>query len=209
MGSKLPLYNESPNAAVYPTPTIGMVGLVEKLANVTTSFFKSYGDVIYVLGEDYEELGGSEYLKITLGKVFGNCPHIDLQVELNLHKTILALIENKLIESAHDVSEGGIVCALAECCIMNEENPIGAKIDLPVKTREDFSLFSESQSRVIISVNETNQKEFESILNEKRQHYTLLGKTTNEKFIINNKINLDLKELSEIYYNTIPRIMNA
>ena len=208
-GGNVSFYNESPNAAVYPTPTIGMVGLVEKLANVTTSFFKSYGDVIYVLGEDYEELGGSEYLKITLGKVFGNCPHIDLQVELNLHKTILALIENKLIESAHDVSEGGIVCALAECCIMNEENPIGAKIDLPVKTREDFSLFSESQSRVIISVNETNQKEFESILNEKRQHYTLLGKTTNEKFIINNKINLDLKELSEIYYNTIPRIMNA
>lgn len=208
-GGNVSFYNESPNAAVYPTPTIGMVGLVEKLANVTTSFFKSYGDVIYVLGEDYEELGGSEYLKITLGKVFGNCPHIDIQVELNLHKTILALIENKLIESAHDVSEGGIVCALAECCIMNEENPIGAKIDLPVKTREDFSLFSESQSRVIISVNETNQKEFESILNEKRQHYTLLGKTTNEKFIINNKINLDLKELSEIYYNTIPRIMNA
>ncbi|HAB54309.1 MAG TPA: phosphoribosylformylglycinamidine synthase subunit PurL [Ignavibacteriales bacterium] len=208
-GGNVSFYNESPNAAVYPTPTIGMVGLVEKLANVTTSFFKSHNDLIYVLGEDYEELGGSEYLKVIHNKVAGDCPHLDLQVELNLHETILALIKNKLIESAHDVSEGGIICALAECCIMNEENFIGAEVNIPIRTREDFSLFSESQSRIIISVNETNQKEFESILNEKRQHYTLLGKTTNEKFIINNKINLDLKELSEIYYDTIPRIMNA
>jgi len=208
-GGNVSFYNESPNTAVYPTPTIGMVGKVEKLANVTTSFFKSHGDLIYVLGEDFEELGGSEYLKIIHGKVTGDCPHIDLQVELNLQETILAFINNRLIESAHDVSEGGIICALAECCIMNEENLIGAEVDILLKTREDFSLFSESQSRVIVSVKEKNQKEFESILNKKNQHHTLLGKTISKNFNVNGKINLDLKELSEIYYKTIPRIMNA
>jgi len=208
-GGNVSFYNESPNAVVYPTPTIGMVGLVEKLANVTTSFFKSDGDLIYVLGEDFEELGGSEYSKVIHNKVAGDCPRINLHVELNLQETILALIKNKLIESAHDVSEGGIVCALAECCIMNEENLIGAEVNIPFKTREDFSLFSESQSRVIVSVKEKNQKEFQSILNGKKQHYTLLGKTINKRFNVNGVINLDLKELSEIYYKTIPQIMNA
>ncbi len=208
-GGNVSFYNESPNTAVYPTPTIGMVGKVEKLANVTTSFFKSPGDLIYLLGEDFEELGGSEYLKVIYNKVAGDCPRINLQVELNLHETILALIKNKLIESAHDVSEGGIICALAECCIMNEENLIGAEVNIPIKTREDFSLFSESQSRVIVSVKEKNQKEFQSVLNKKNQHYTLLGKTTSGNFNVNGKISLHLNELFEIYYYTIPRIMNG
>src|SRR3990170_4566158 len=126
------------------------------------------------------------------------------QLEWNLQETILAFINNRLIESAHDVSEGGIICALAECCVMNEENLIGAEVDILLKTREDFSLFSESQSRVIVSVKEKNQKEFESILNKKNQHHTLLGKTISKNFNVNGKINLDLKELSEIYYKTIP-----
>jgi phosphoribosylformylglycinamidine synthase len=208
-GGNVSFYNESPNTVVYPTPTIGMVGKVEKMQNVTTSFFKSSGDLIYVLGEDFEELGGSEYLKIIHNKVAGDCPRINLHVELNLHETVLALIKNKLIESAHDISEGGIICALAECCIMNGENLIGAEVKIPIKTREDFSLFSESQSRVIVSVREKNQKEFQSILNKKNQYYKLLGRTTSANFSVNGKISLDLNELSEIYYNTIPRIMNG
>jgi len=179
------------------------------LSFVTTSFFKSYDDIIYVLGEDYEELGGSEYLKIVHGKVTGDCPQINLKVESKLHEATLALIEKKLIESAHDISEGGIICALAECCVMNEENMIGADVLLPVKTREDFSFFSESQSRIIVSVKANNQKEFESILTMRKQPYIFLGKTVENNFKVNDKIKLDLNELSEIYYNTIPRIMNA
>jgi len=208
-GGNVSFYNESPNTVVYPTPTIGMVGLVEKLSHITTSYFKSQGDLIYVLGEDFEELGGSEYLKVVHGKVRGDCPKLNLQVESNLHETILELIHNKLIESAHDVSEGGIICALTECCIMNEENLIGAEVNIPVKTREDFSLFSESQSRIIVSIHVKNQMELESILNKKQQYYKLLGKTIAEKFRVKAKIDLDLNELSNIYYKTIPSIMNA
>jgi phosphoribosylformylglycinamidine synthase len=208
-GGNVSFYNESPNAAVYPTPTIGMVGKVEKLSHITTSFFKSIGDLIYILGEDFEEIGGSEYLKRIHGKVAGDCPKLNLVVEGKLHKTILALIENKLIQSAHDVSEGGVVCALAECCIMNEENLVGAEVKIPVKTREDFSFFSESQSRIIVSVKSENKNEFEAKVEEHDQPFSFVGKTVERKFDVNGKIFSDVDELSDIYYNTIPRIMNA
>lgn len=208
-GGNVSFYNESPNAAVYPTPTIGMVGKIEKLAHITRSFFKSTGDLIYILGEDFEEIGGSEYLKRIHGLVAGDCPKLNLVVEGKLHNTILALIKNKLIQSAHDVSEGGVVCALAECCIMNKENLVGAEVKIPVKTREDFSFFSESQSRIIVSVKSENKNEFEAKVEEHDQPFIFVGKTVERKFDVNGKILFDVDELSVIYYNTIPRIMNA
>src|SRR5690606_12207501 len=103
-GGNVSFYNESPNAAVYPTPTIGMVGLIENLEHITTSYFKNENDLIFILGEDKEELGGSEFLKIIHKKVAGNSPQIDLNTEKKLHDTILKLIESKLINSAHDIS---------------------------------------------------------------------------------------------------------
>ncbi len=208
-GGNVSFYNESPNYAVYPTPTIGMVGLVENLENVTTSFFKDEGDLIYVLGEDFEELGGSEYLKIIHGKVGGDSPKINLEIEKKLQKSIHILIEKKLIKSAHDISEGGIVAALAECCIMNNEKLVGAAVDLPVKTRKDFSFFSESQSRIIVSVQEAKKADFEKLLNEKEQTYFYIGITGGNKFTINGAHEFKLETLSDIYFNTIGRIMNA
>ena len=208
-GGNVSFYNESPNTAVYPTPTIGMVGLVEKLENVTTSYFKSTGDLIYVLGEDFEELGGSEYLKIVHNKVAGDCPKINLNIEKRLQDSLLTLINKKLIKSAHDVSEGGIAAALAECCIIDKENLIGAEVNIPVKTREDFTLFSESQSRIIVSVNPDNKSEFENTLSNAGQKYTMLGKTCSDKLKVNDKLEFNLETLSDIYYNTINKLMNV
>jgi phosphoribosylformylglycinamidine synthase II len=166
-GGNVSFYNESPNTAVYPTPTIGMVGLIEGLEKVTTSFFKDEGDLVYILGDDFEELGGSEYLKVIHNKVVGDSPKLNLEVEKKLQDSVLGLIEKKLILSAHDVSEGGILCALAECCIINEENPVGAEVSVSLKTREDFSLFSESQSRIIVSLSQKNKNGFEEFLKGK------------------------------------------
>ena len=208
-GGNVSFYNESPNAAVYPTPTIGMVGIIEKIENITTSFFKEDGNLIYILGEDYEEIGGSEYLKLIHNKVTGDSPKINLDIEKKLHDTLLELIDKNLIESAHDVSEGGIISALAECCIINEENPIGAKVNIPVKSREDFSLFSESQSRVIISIQKKNKNWLESFLKEKNQIFVLLGETGGAYFSVNNIIEINIKRLLELYYSTIPNIMNG
>jgi phosphoribosylformylglycinamidine synthase len=162
-----------------------------------------------LIGEDFEELGGSEYLKVIYNKVAGESPKLDLQKEKRLHDAVLMLINNGLINSAHDVSEGGIVCALAECCIINEKSQIGGIVNIPVKTREDFSLFSESQSRIIVSVSSNNKAEFEKLLKTKDQIYYLLGETGSDCLTINNKISIKLFELSNIYFNTIPGFMNG
>jgi phosphoribosylformylglycinamidine synthase len=208
-GGNVSFYNESPVSTVYPTPTIGMVGLIEDLKDITTSFFKDPGDLIYVLGEDFEELGGSEYLKVVHGKVKGDSPEIDLEKEKKLQDNLLAIIKKGLIKSAHDVSEGGIITAAAECCIMNSEKFIGAEIDIPVKTRRDFSLFSESQSRVLVSIDSNSKEMFEKYLRDKDQYFLLLGKTGEDSFIIKNNMEIDVSHLSDIYYNTISRIMNG
>ncbi len=208
-GGNVSFYNQSPNTAVYPTPTIGMVGLVENLENITTSYFKNEDDLIYLLGEDFEELGGSEYLKLIHGQVAGDSPKINLEVEKKLHETLLNVIGKKLINSAHDISEGGIAVAVAESCIMNRDNKIGAQISVPVKSREDFSLFSESQSRVIVSVSEDKKDEFEKCLNEAKQPFTMIGKTGGNEIEINGKIKLGLDILDDLYFNTISNIMNG
>ncbi len=174
-GGNVSFYNESPETAVYPTPTIGMVGLVEDLKHITTSFFKDEGDVIYLLGEDKEELGGSEYAKVIHNKVAGESPTINLDEEKKLQDTLLNLIRKGLIKSAHDISEGGIVSALAECCIINQEKQIGCEVEIPIKSRKDFSLFSESQSRIIISVSKDKIAELEPELKLSNIKFTKLG----------------------------------
>ncbi len=208
-GGNVSFYNESPLSAVYPTPTIGMVGLIEDLKNITTSFFKEPGDMIYLLGEDFEELGGSEYLKVIHGKVKGDSPKIDLAVEKKLQDSLLGLIQKHIIRSAHDVSEGGIISALAECCIINNENKIGAEINIHVKTRNDFSFFSESQSRIIVSIREESKAEFEKYLRKKEQSFSLLGKTGGSSLKVNNIMEIDVNKLADLYYNTISNIMNG
>src|SRR5690606_38645420 len=112
---------------------------------------------------------------VIFNKVAGDSPKIDLEKEKNLHNVVLNLIENKLINSAHDISEGGIISSLAECCIINIENSIGANVNIPIKEREDFSLFSESQSRIIVSVSEESKSKFENKLKEFKQPFFLLG----------------------------------
>ena len=206
-GGNVSFYNESPEAAVYPTPTIGMLGLIEDLNNVTTSYFKEDDDLVYLLGEDKEEMGGSEYLKIIHGKVKGDSPQLDLKKEKLLHTSTLSLISNKLIKSAHDISEGGIACCIAECCIIDEQKMIGAEVKIPVKTRDDFSLFSESQSRIVVSVSPGKKDKFESTLREFKQPFMYLGKTGGDSLKINDNIDVELDRIADLYYNTIPNIM--
>jgi phosphoribosylformylglycinamidine synthase len=208
-GGNVSFYNESPDTAVFPTPVIGMVGLVESLKHITTSEFKNDGDLIYVLGEDYEEIGGSEYLNVVYGKVSGNIPRIDLQTEKDLHTLLLKLIGSGLINSAHDVSEGGIICTIAECCIMNDEKPIGAKVKIPVKTRDDFSLFSESQSRVVVSVSPDKKDEFLEIASKYFTPYKYLGEAGGKSLDVNDQYSFQLDRLIDLYYNAIPKRMNV
>ncbi|MCF8431740.1 MAG: phosphoribosylformylglycinamidine synthase subunit PurL, partial [Melioribacteraceae bacterium] len=208
-GGNVSFYNESPDTSVYPTPVIGMVGLIEDVSKITTSFFKDEGDIIYLLGEDNEEIGGSEYLKIQHNLVTGNPPRLDLQAEKDLHKITLELIQNGLSKSAHDISEGGIMCAVAECCIIDDKNLIGAEVDLPVKSREDYSLFSESQSRIIISVAEENMEAFEKQASKGFVPFLKLGIVGGKLLKVNQQYEFDVKHLADIYYNSITEKMNV
>ena len=206
-GGNVSFYNESPDTSVYPTPVIGMVGLIEDCNNIMTSYFKNEDDLIYVLGDDFEEIGGSEYLKVIHGVVAGEPPKIDLIKEKQLHKIVLELITQKLINSAHDVSDGGIITALAECCVINEPKQFGAEVLLDIMSREDFTLFSESQSRVIVSVSPEKKEAFDALLSSKNFPVSQIGKVGGKSFQINgHMINLHL--LSNIYYHTISKLMD-
>ncbi|MBE0550817.1 MAG: phosphoribosylformylglycinamidine synthase subunit PurL [Ignavibacterium sp.] len=208
-GGNVSFYNESPETAVYPTPTIGMVGLVEDLKHITTSYFKDEGDVIYLLGEDKEELGGSEYAKVIHNKVAGESPAIDLDEEKKLQDTLLNLIRKGLIKSAHDISEGGIVSALAECCIINQEKQLGCEVEIPTNSRKDFSLFSESQSRIIVSISKVKTLELEPELKLSGVKFTKIGLVAGSSLKLKNLFDVSVREISDIYYNTIPGIMSV
>jgi phosphoribosylformylglycinamidine synthase len=152
-GGNVSFYNESPSGAVYPTPTIGMVGLLEDVAHATTAVFRTTGNSIILLGENTGELGASEYLRWIHGVVAGRPPACDLQAEARLIEALLEAMADGTVESAHDCSDGGLAVALAECCIMDEDAPIGASVDLSgwAALPQRALLFGEAQGRVIVS----------------------------------------------------------
>jgi phosphoribosylformylglycinamidine synthase len=147
-GGNVSLYNENPRGAIFPTPTIGMVGVVEDLDHVTTAAFKEAGDRIVLLGRCTGELGGSEYLKAVHGRVAGDAPRVDLDAERALQRTLLEAIRAGLIRSAHDCAEGGLAVALAE-------SAFGADWGVEVELRDDLPLaallFGEAQGRAVVA----------------------------------------------------------
>lgn len=148
IGGNVSLYNENAKGAIYPTPVVGMVGLVHDTAHITTQSFKREGDVVLLLGETKAELGGSEFQHVIHGVTEGRPPHIDLDVEKRLLDTVLEAIRQGLVASAHDLSEGGLAVALAESCM---SGGLGATVDFASELRRDIALFSESQSRILLS----------------------------------------------------------
>ncbi|SDN63076.1 phosphoribosylformylglycinamidine synthase [Fictibacillus solisalsi] len=164
IGGNVSLYNETNGVAVYPTPVIGMVGLVHHLDHITTQYFKTPGDLIYVIGETHQEFGGSELQKMQLGKISGKAPALNLETEVKRQKQLLEAIQNGLVESAHDVAEGGLAVALAES-MMNGNT--GASVEL----RGDLvsALYSETQSRFLVSVKPENAEAFEAMNEDAKQ----------------------------------------
>ena len=155
-GGNVSLYNENPNGSIDPTPTVGMVGLIEDEKHIVTQSFKAAGDAILLLGDLGDELGGSQYLAVVHGRKEGLPPRLNVEREKALHDALRALGRAGLLRSAHDCSEGGLAVALAESCVSGAAQ-LGAtiKIDAP-GVRADVLLFNESQSRVVISVTQAN-----------------------------------------------------
>ena len=175
-GGNVSLYNESPAGVVDPTPTIGMVGLVDDERHITTQWFKSAGDEILLLGKIGNEIGGSQFLRVCHGRKQGPPPYVDLKLEIEVQNAIRDLIREDLVKSAHDCSEGGLAVALAECCF-NPDQLLGADVDFGAgDTPATTALFNESQSRIIISVAEADAERAISILRECGVPFQKLGK---------------------------------
>ena len=146
-------YNETNDLSIYPTPILGMVGLIEPADRITTQWFKDVGDHIILLGETKEDLGGTEYLKLIHHREQGTPPWLDLDREKAIQECVLSLINRGLVKSAHDCSDGGLAVTLVESCISHPEQTTGASICLDrQELRTDALLFGESPSRVVISV---------------------------------------------------------
>ena len=222
-GGNCSLYNQSPAGPIDPTPTISVVGLIEKLEYVTTQWFKDEGDAIILLGETVDKadpilgLGGSAYLQVIHGKKNGSPPRCDLEVAKTLHTTLIGLIQSGLVKSAHDCSEGGLAVALAESCISQliaRDTPrlIGATVDLSAikDVRLDALLFGETQSRIVISckpldavkvVERANLMGVPAIQIGKVGGDKLTGKTASGEF------SAPLTELHDPWWNSIARAM--
>ncbi|MEM5017488.1 phosphoribosylformylglycinamidine synthase subunit PurL [Metabacillus indicus] len=206
IGGNVSLYNETNGTAVYPTPVIGMVGLIEDTKYITTQSFKAAGDLIYVLGETKNEFGGSELQKLTYGRIFGKAPELDLAVEAERQAKVSAAIRAGLVASAHDVAEGGLAVAAAESTFGT--NGLGAH--LTVDGEATVALFSETQSRFILTVKPEHKTAFEELTGA-----ALIGRVTGDGiFTVKNGagdflVQAEAAELEAAWRGAIPCLLRS
>ena len=192
-------YNETDSKPIYPTPTVGMVGLLAKLKRVVTPWFKFPGNIVVLLGRTREELGGSEYLKLIHGLVKGTPPWIDLKLEEAVQNCCLEAIDRGILRSAHDISDGGLAVSLAECCIGGPDRPLGVRIETHEMIRGDALLFSESPSRIVVSLEEKNLAQLQELAAELRVPMHVIGTVGGARFVIQPLLQLPVEELRSIW----------
>src|SRR5580658_388306 len=201
-GGNVSFYNQNPEGAVYPTPTIGMVGLLEDVKEKMTLDLKAEGDIIYLLGEIREDIGSSEYLHKIVGVEYSPAPYFDIEQELRLQQKVSELIRRKVIVSAHDVSEGGLFVTLAESAFPRE---LGFAVEGSDRIHQDAFWFGEAQSRVVVSVNPAMENEFLKAV--KDFPHMELGEVRGETIRINHEDWGRVQEWKESYDTAIGEIM--
>ena len=208
-GGNVSFYNENTQGAVYPTPVIGMVGMLEDMAHATSISYKNEGDFIVCLGSLNPTLGGSEYLKIVHDKIEGPLHNFDIKSELDVQNLCLDAIKEGLINSAHDISDGGLAVNIAESILFSDKS-IGAEINLSRKMRNDELLFGECQSVIIVTINEENLFTLVEKAQALNVYTQTIGKVTcNGKLIINDLIDIGKKELNDAYFQSLEKIMKS
>jgi phosphoribosylformylglycinamidine synthase len=191
------LYNETGGKAIYPSPVVGMVGLIEDVSRRCTIDFKRQGDLVFLLGGDGGGggLGGSEYLEAVRGMVRGK-PTIDLEMEKRVQQCCLLAIKRGIVKSAHDCSDGGLAVALAECCIGGD---VGFEGNWEIEGRLDEALFGELQSRIVVSVGPKDVRQLEDIAGEWQVPVRRLGVVGGEHFVIERHLKLLVKQVKEAW----------
>jgi phosphoribosylformylglycinamidine synthase len=213
-GGNVSFYNETDGVAIYPTPLIGMVGVVEDVAHITQHAFRSAGDAVVLLGENTDELGGSEYLYVTAGLVAGEPPAVDLLGERALQRALLAMIQAGLVRSAHDCSEGGLACALAESALGDGERPRGLDVTLGDDLPPVATLFGEAQGRIVVSC---APDDVDALLRVAEDHGVparrigTVGEAGGDFSIRlqDGAVSQPIEAVAEAYFGAIPGIMDA
>ena len=211
-GGNVSLYNESPAGAVYPTPVIGMVGLIDDISRATRATFQQDGDTVVLLGDLGSELGGSEYLATIHDTVAGAPPSCDLDREKAVIETVLESVAEGIVTSAHDCSDGGLAVAVAECCIANRDAQAGAEIDLSTQSGKSNRaiLFGESQARIIVSTG--NPRRVLEIAARHNAPAARIGVVRAASHVLEIRLpkgtlRAPLARLSSAYHDAIPNIM--
>ncbi len=201
-------YNETQGRSIPPTPTIAMVGLLDDVSRCLAQGFRRAGDVVALVGRTREELGGSEYLAVIHGQVRGAPPWIDLGFEKRLQTLILDVAAEGMLHSAHDVAEGGLAVALAECCLTSPER-LGARIELEQSMRTDLLLFAESQSRIIVTLDRQNWPRLRDRAQREGIPVEVIGEVSGARLEIGDTVDRAVAELAEIWEGALERALRV
>jgi len=209
-GGNVSFYNEGPRAAIDPTPVIGVIGLIDGPAPVSSAF-QAEGDAIILLGETREELGGSEYLSLIHHRKAGRPPRVDLAKERALHELLPLLAREAILRSAHDCSDGGLAVALAECCIINPERRLGVRVDAQAvaKIRPDALLFGESAGRVVISCEPRHIGRVRDLAARHGLSVTVLGRAGGSRFTLAPWIDLHVDDVNAAWRSGLPAALQT
>jgi phosphoribosylformylglycinamidine synthase len=208
-GGNVSFYNQSniqgKEVPVFPTPTIGMIGIVPNVDNVMTLDFKKKGDLIFLVGDYTNDISSSEYLATYLGIKESPAPYFDLEKEFNMQKAVQGLIENKLINAAHDVSDGGLYVTLVEMSIPQD---LGFDIVTDAEVREDSFLFGEGQGRVVVTLTEEMEVQFIEFMLGLNVNITLLGHVTKGKMQVDEEHFGFISEAKAIFQNALGNMLD-
>jgi phosphoribosylformylglycinamidine synthase len=206
-GGNVSFYNETEGQAVFPTPVLGIVGLVDDVATIPGAGFRGEREAIILLGENKEELGGSEYLRLVFDQEKGQAPELDFNQEKNVQEVCRQAIKQKLVRTAHDLSEGGLAVALAECSIKSKKG-LGFEVKLNDKIRTDALLFGESQSRIILVAKDKNAGKILALARKMKVKARVIGKTGGKKMVIWHRkkkvVDQPVKLMRDAFKNSIP-----
>jgi len=210
-GGNVSFYNQTVSESseavpVFPTPTIGMIGLVDNIRHVMTLDFKEKGDLIFLIGESVNDIAASEYLYTLRGVKRSPAPHFDMDRELEVQSATQTLIEESLINAAHDISDGGLFTALVE---MGIHRGLGFDITADAAVRLDAFLFGEAQSRILVTLNPDFEDDFIEEMRKTKVPFTLLGHVTRGKMVVDDSHFGFIDDASDLYRNSLERKLNS
>jgi phosphoribosylformylglycinamidine synthase II len=211
-GGNVSFYNDTEGLSIYPTPVLGVVGLIEDIGKAVGPGFQAAGDAVVLVGESFDELGGSEYLKVVHGLEAGAPPAIDLELEKRTQDFLLEAIEAGLLRSAHDLSEGGLAVALAECAF-HSGRKLGCAVALDRPLRADALLFGESQSRVVVTCRKADADALLALAARSGVPAAAVGRVGGDVLAVGNKgreiLNVPVERAFRVWKDSLPAFFRA